>query len=358
MHAKGWIPIILLVVGCSYILRLKSKETFPKVAELEIIKLSEALEYEDSTFEILSWNVENLFDDVEDGYEYRDYSKHSSNYSKNLFLKKVSNIARVIRDAEPEVVVLQEVESRRALRILLDSLRSLGFYYGTIADKPQRTVVNVAILSKFPILEAYGYYTIDRVRNILLAKLSIGKDTFFIVANHWKSKSGPESQRIACAKVARAIVDSLLNLDPKVDIVVLGDFNTHVREKQSDVLSGDAFEPKAVIGLVHVLGAVSDTLLLKEGYLYNLWYELPEELWGSHYFAGEWGTLDHILVSYGLFDTSGIYYIPGSFRVFKREYLLDARGIPYRWKLSRGEFTYHFGEGFSDHLPIYARFGR
>jgi len=348
---------VVLLSGCSGATRATSEAKKLIYSDLTIYVDSSAAQIEDTIFEIMSYNVENLFDTVYTGTEYSDYSPGTSNYSPEHFWIKVHNVERVIRDAGADIVGLQEVESVISVKAIQESLRDEGFRYFVVADKPQKTAVNVALISKYPIIFARGYYTIKDVRNLLLAGILVHGDTLYVMVNHWKSKSGPESMRIEIAKVVRAVVDSILARNPRADIVLIGDFNTHYDETQSDVVAGDAFNPRIVVGLIDILKTTGDKGLLEKGYLYNLWYELPADERGSHFFAGKWGTLDHIIVSAGLFDSFGISYIPGTFRVFKPSYLLTPTGIPYRWQINRGPtFTEHLGIGFSDHLPIMASF--
>ncbi len=354
-------PLIIALgiglAGCSGTIKGRDEGNKLISSDLAIYVDSTAPIFDDTVFQIMSYNVENLFDTVYSGTEYRDYSPGTSNYSSKFFWIKVHHVEKVIKDAGADIVGLQEVESAISVHAIQESLRDEGFRYYVVADRPQRTAVNVALISKYPIIFARGYYTIERVRNLLLAGVLIHGDTLYVLVNHWKSKSGPESMRIEIAKVVRAVVDSILARDPDADIVLVGDFNTHMDETQSDVVTGDAFNPKVVVGLIDILKTTGDRSLLSKGYLYNLWYELPEDERGSHFFAGKWGTLDHIIVSAGLFDGKGISYVSGSFRVFKPSYLLTPSGTPYRWQVNRGpDYTEHLGKGFSDHLPIMATF--
>ncbi|MEO0158998.1 MAG: endonuclease/exonuclease/phosphatase family protein [candidate division WOR-3 bacterium] len=345
----------IFLSACS-IINLKPKEELIS-SQLEVYCDESIKEPSDSIFIIASYNVENLFDDIEDGYEYRDYSQKTSNYSREFMLKKIENIKRVLKDINADIVGFQEIESKRAISELFNSVKDLNFKCYTIADKPQFTIVKTALISKYKIISAVGYKTIPEVRNILMAKILVNNDTLIVFVNHWKSKAGPESERIKIAEIERKIIDSLLKLNPKANIISIGDFNTHYDDKESDILAGNAFNYKPVVGLIDVLKTTSDLNLLKDGYLYDLWYELPENERGSHYFRNKWGTLDHILISYGLVDSFGIDYVKNSFKVFKANYLLTEDGVPYRWQVEfEGNYAIHLGKGFSDHLPIYAKF--
>ncbi|MCS7245472.1 MAG: endonuclease/exonuclease/phosphatase family protein [candidate division WOR-3 bacterium] len=345
--------VFIFLISCSAL----KLQTIEKESEKLEVYCDENKYVEDTIITIASYNVENLFDDIEDGYEYKDYSKNTSNYSTEFFIKKINNIKKVLTDINPDIVGFQEIENKRALSKLFENIKDLNYKCFVIADKPQFSTVKTALISKYEIIEAIGYKTIPDVRNILFAKISVNGNILYVFVNHWKSKKGPESERIKIAKIHRKIIDSLLKVEPDADIVSIGDFNTHYDDKQSDVIEGNAFNYKPIIGLIDILKTTGNIDSLKYGYLYNLWYDIPKEERGSHYYKGNWGTLDHILISKGLLDTIGISYIKNSFRVFKASYLLDEAGIPYRWQVEfEGDRTIHLGKGFADHLPIYAKF--
>jgi len=345
------ILLFLILFSCSTfkITRIDEKNS----QELEVNCIENNVE-NDSILIVSSYNVENLFDDIENGYEYKDYSQKTSNYSREFFLKKIENIRKVLIDLNPDIIGLQEIETKRAIEELFNHIKDLNYKCFVMADKPQFSIVKTALISRYKIIQAIGYKTIPDVRNILLAKILVNNDTLVIFVNHWKSKRGPESERIKIAKIHRKILDSLFSINPKMKVISLGDFNTHFDDNESDVIEGDAFNYKLVVGL--------KDYLINNNYLYDLWNELEEDVRnkkiGSHYFRNKWGTLDHILVSQSLLDTnSTIYYIKSSFNVFRANYLLTIDGIPYRWQIEfEGDFTIHLGKGFSDHLPIYAKF--
>ncbi len=67
-----------------------------------------------TTLRVLSYNVENAFDDRADGTEYSDYGHSSNYYVDRLWQVKIDHIREVLQAAdEPEVVGLIEVENRR-----------------------------------------------------------------------------------------------------------------------------------------------------------------------------------------------------------------------------------------------------
>ena len=84
----------------------------PALAAAALAACAPAAEDDAETLRVLSYNVQNLFDDVEDGREYPEFRAPGG--SSAHFDTKVGNIARVIRNAAPRpphVIALQEVES-------------------------------------------------------------------------------------------------------------------------------------------------------------------------------------------------------------------------------------------------------
>ena len=100
----------------------------------------------------------------------------------------------------------------------------------------------------------------------------------------------------------------------------------------------------------------------KSDLLYNLWFELPVNKRWEHSFDGIRQTLSHILISDSLYQKQGLHYINQSFKVIGQDYpensvLLAPDGQPYRWQIQNYfSYAYHIGRGYSDHLPLVAKF--
>jgi hypothetical protein len=316
------------------------------------------------TFTVVSYNVENLFDLKTDSTEYAEYMPDGP-YGWNRRMKniKLDNISRVIRGLDAEIVALQEIESRRALEALRQRLTQLDAFYphAAIADaKP--TSVKCAMLSKFPMVSVTEIPVKDpAARSILKVVLDISGHHFIVYVNHWKSKSGPESHRIASATALAGDIDGL---DGTADFILTGDFNSDYNEYETFVGIDRFNDTGGVTGINHVLGTIKDGRLVDEAllirqsgnrYLYNLWLELPEfRRWSVNFFGRE-NSPDAIIVSKGLYDDQGIAYVDNSFDRFDPEYLL-VDGVPYRWQRAEDGRGEHLGCGYSDHLPVYAVF--
>ena len=85
--------------------------------------------------------------------------------------------------------------------------------------------------------------------------------------------------------------------------------------------------------------------------------EVPSHDRWTHIYKGKKEALDHIIISPALLKQKQSYYILDSFKSFKAPYLFTkSKKKLYRWQRSRSRPLHHIGKGYSDHLPIYAKF--
>ncbi|MFQ5485764.1 MAG: helix-hairpin-helix domain-containing protein [Desulfobacterales bacterium] len=319
------------------------------------------------TFKIVSYNLENLFDLTRDGTEYPEYIPNTDyGWTKHIANIKYTNLARVIKDVAGDVVALQEVESKKALINLRRRLNDFAadYPYFEIADS-KSTVVKCAVLSKFPIVEKKEVEVDDIdneiARNILKITLDIDDNRIILLINHWKSKRGPESMRIAYAQRLRGEIEELKE---GVDFILIGDFNSNYNEYKTFQNSEKLNDSGGITGINHVLGTIRGAELTNEAMLtnrsegkvlYNLWLEIgPARRW-SYNFFGKKGSPDNIIIPKSLYDGKGISYEDNSFDKFHPSYLFKNRAI-YRWQRAKNGTGRHLGKGYSDHLPIFAYF--
>ena len=310
---------------------------------------------------IATYNVENLFDLVYHGNEYEEYIPNTSwRWNQSTYHQKLKNISKVIVDMDPDMIALEEIESLRALKDLRAQLQRSGSYFPYYAiTNTKQTTVKVAILSKFPLQTQDIRVTASyRYRNILEAKVRLGREDLYIFVNHWKAKSGPESRRIVSAKALK----KRLNRLGEINYILLGDFNSDYRENETFVRKRKFNDTHGVTGINHILETYQHDKAISYKDLsqcktcsYNLWYELPKKSRWSHKYRGRGEALDSIIISPKLADTKGLHYIKGSFQRFDPPYLFKNKNI-YRWQRSRKYPKHHLAKGYSDHLPIYAKF--
>jgi endonuclease/exonuclease/phosphatase family metal-dependent hydrolase len=319
---------------------------------------------------VLCWNVENLFDDVDDGTEFPDYDPGRGRWDTESFRLRIDTVAEVIRKAVPggpDLLVLQEVENGNALKALTgDALKDLGYAWTAIVAKPDLPA-NVAVASRVPIARVHtigvSAYGDNEVRDLLEIEIEKDGGRLHVFNNHWKAKSGgareTETWRIeAACKLARR-VRVILADDPHADILAAGDFNESVDEwRQADrayqvaLVPVDDAPPADFLASSILLADDPAEAGLRGGALalYEPWYEVAASERGSYSYQHRWQTVDHMLLSAGLFDDRGYRYRPGSFRVVRLPFLLNADGTPKRWNRLSGQ------RGYSDHLPLLVTF--
>jgi hypothetical protein len=179
-------------------------------------------------------------------------------------------------------------------------------------------------------------------RDIVMVQAIEGKnDTLDIFLNHWPSrregKDISEPKRIVAATVLRKAVDSLLLMNPKAKILIMGDFNDNPPDKS--------------IARILKAGEAVDTLSNSlHDCDYNFDWKRGE---GTEFYKGQWSRFIQIIVSSSLIQNQ--QNPKGRFNdvhIFKPDWLLipdSASGqmIPKRTFEDGGEI------GFSDHLPVY-----
>lgn len=316
------------------------------------------------TFKIATYNVENFFDFTRDYTEYPEYIPGSKyGWTRDMFDIKTANIARVINDLKADIIALQEVESKKVLLSLQERLRVAGmdYPYYAIADS-RKTTLKCAVLSVFPIKKRKEIRVDnDFARNILEVAFDIDGNDLYVFINHWKSRRGPESQRIIYAK---ALLKEINKFNDNTDFIITGDFNSCYDEYKTFRNCKKLNNTNGITGINHILMTikgfepVTEKILTEQkgnAYLYNLWLEIRTRRRWSYNFFGKKTGLDNIIVSRGLYDKNGISYIDNSFDKFDPDYLFKDRRV-YRWqRASRGKGK-HLGYGYSDHLPIFAYF--
>lgn len=315
----------------------------------------------DKTLTIATYNVENLFDLQKKGYKYKEYKPNtSSNWNQKTYKIKLQNIAKVIKDIGADIIALEEVHSLQALKDLRFTLKQNGLYYKyfNIADK-KNTAVRVAFLSKIPFIYAKELMVTStyKYRNILESKFKIGSNELYIFINHWKAKSKPESKRIVSAKTLR---NRIAEIGYDKNIILLGDFNSHYEEYKIFKKNRKHNDTNGKTGINHVLRTIKQTTKAKDvkyekNNFYNLWYDADANERYSYIFRGKKEALDNILISQSLLDKKGISYIDDSITNLDSDYLFNKKQI-YRWKVTHSRIPKHKGEGYSDHLPVMAKF--
>jgi len=304
-------------------------------------------------FKIVFYNTENFFDTIDDpGKNDEDFLPSSKvAWNSERYQRKIDNISRVLMAIDsinlPAVIGLAEVENIGVLNDLVTkSGLGKGKYQAVLEEGSDPRGIDVALLFRKDELKYIGHRAFPsasfKTRALLYVKLADAKkDTFHLFVNHWKSRSGGESEtealRIENASTLRHITDSLLARNPRANLIIMGDFNDEPTNKS----------------LSEILGAATPKNLTSQSGLYNLMYERFLQGEGTIYYK-DWDVFDQIIVSGNMLlkKRKGAFIEPPYSFIFKPDWILykNKKGemVPNRTAGSKD----YFG-GFSDHLPVY-----
>lgn len=270
------------------------------------------------------WNVENLFDDVDDGRGGADgvFDKGFSGSPDlgKLKLEKLVDVLLPLNEGRgPDVIGLCEVESKRAAELLRDALNA-GLaragekaMYGDVAwaGAGRGRHIGPAVISRLVLGKAVA---VKKGLRILRVPVSDGDVSFNLVVAHWTSQlpePGDPDGAKGRERYARA---------------VRADFG----EMGGEYVAGGDFNEPPVAQLAPMKSPFAG-------------------LDGGSYWKGRWQMLDQVWLSPGMADGKGWEYVDGSAVVVGE--MKDGKGHPLRfgtpgWKGVRGA---------SDHFPVTVR---
>lgn len=318
------------------------------------------------TFRIVSYNVENLFDSRHDtlknDYEFLPDAVRHWNYAK--YKKKLDGIARVITAAgrwtPPALVALCEVENDSVMRDLTrySALREADYRY-VMTQSPDERGIDVALLYQRNLFKLLSYQSlsVDKprkdsrpTRDILHASgLLLNKDTLDVFVAHFPSRSGgaktSEPYRLLAARRVKTAIDSLFMTRRHPQVILLGDFNDYPSNKSvRQVLKATPPTP-------------SDSLLPQRLYHLLAAKAKSRKHCGSYKYQGEWGLLDHIIVSGALLQKHSPLYTDETKADILRLPFLLAEDKKYGGEQPfRTYYGMKYQAGYSDHLPVWAEF--
>ncbi len=302
---------------------------------------------------IVFYNTENYFDCWHDSLKSDQEFLPGGirGWTPTRYYRKAGNIARVMaaigEDKFPDIVGLAEVENDACLKTLVYSspLKNAGYSFLHVESEDARGV-DVALLYNRYLFQLLGHQVLRIVfegepskmtRDVLHAwgRMASG-DCLHVYVCHFPSRLGGETEsetyRRQVARLVRASVDSLFALQPKANILIMGDFNDYPSNR-SLLVDLHAKEPQ------------KESLA---GNLYNLM--LPLEGipgLGTNKHQAEWGILDQLIISSNLLPkTKGANIFCPDFLLLKDERWLGKK--PFR--------TFNgmvYQGGYSDHLPVW-----
>lgn len=291
---------------------------------------------------IAFYNVENLYDTVDQPHDDEEFLPEGKNqWTQERYLTKLNRINQVLDSMGTiSLVGFGEVENRTVIEELNAASKDRKNFGTVHYDSPDLRGVDVALIynPKHLTLVKDGFirYEIENpntpyTRDILWAKFTNKKDTIVAMVNHWPSRRGGQEQsevnRLIAAKAATQFIDSIKKVSPNTQLIFMGDLNDYPEDKA----------PKMVAERLKPM--ITST---------------SGKFGGSYNYNGEWGILDHIMVSEHAMGTlKNFIILPNTGEIFQRDFILDT----YKGQIvpKRNYAGSRYLDGYSDHLPVRIR---
>lgn len=303
-----------------------------------------------SLFTFVELNCENLFDCRHDSLKndtefLPDGAYH---WTRTRYWQKLDRIGQTILSCGvkeqtwqlPDMVALCEVENDSVLHDLTrrSLLRNARYDY-VMTNSPDERGIDVALMYSPYSFRLIGSHSVRvkpikgmrPTRDILYASgVTASGDTLHVIVAHLPSRRGGEKYsrpfRMMAARQVAAVIDSIYKVSAEAKIIVAGDFNDYSNSESMQLLCS-----KRMIG-------VSKGAKGHNGAK------------GTYRYQGLWGSLDHILVSIPLADIATECYVNDA------EFLIERDEKYGGVKPRRNYLGPRYLNGFSDHLPLVARF--
>lgn len=305
---------------------------------------------------IVFYNVENLFDTVDDRHTHNDEEftpEGEKMWDDERYQHKLDAIAEALLMANgksPLAFGLAEIENRKVVEdLILKTALSSTDYRIVHYDSEDRRGVDSAFVYDASLLqttiETKHVVSVEdephfRTRDILYIQGKIAEHEIHFFVNHWPSRregtSESADRRNSAAQILRREIDEILNFNENANIVVMGDFN----DTPSDI---------SIREILRAKGQHEQ----QQGDLVNLLVEEHNKGQGTVVHQREWMVFDHIIVSQGLLQGQSGLEIERNNAFIVRN---DALIYTYPDGNQKPNATYRgdtYDGGYSDHLPVY-----
>jgi exonuclease III len=292
-------------------------------------------------FSIVFYNVENLFDTIDDprknDNQYLPHSKKEWNTYK--YYQKLENTSKAIIASGkwnmPDIIGIAEVETKKCALDLIHKTPLTKAHYNLIYyESPDFRGIDVAcfynpetfkVINSVNIPVSFTGRPQMKTRDILhiTGVITKSEDTLDIFFCHFPSRFGgtkkTEFKRLTAAQTLKNYTDSLEQIgSPK--IIIMGDLNDTPQDSSIAILTDNSYQ--------------------------NL---MNDSYYGTHYYNNTWNHLDQCIANYKF--TKNFNY---TYEIIHNNFLLttDSKGRKKPFRTYQGPF---FKNGYSDHLPIILR---
>jgi len=288
------------------------------------------------------WNVENLFDLIDDP-DKRDEEfalNGRKNVTQEIYDLKIKNSAEVLSDLNVDVLGLCEVENKNVLNDLNDAFENKEYKIIHYESPDERGIDNALLYDpkKFKVISSKPIRNIlggdDKTRDILYVEGTFNRNLIHIFVNHWPSNYGGKEKSIPkrnfTSKLLLSEIQKINEVEVEPNIILLGDFNEDPDDKNVLLLES--------AGLTNLMMAMIDKEDIST-YIYR----------GTNYLY------DQIIVSNSILDEKGFTIADST------AYILDLpKYRQQKGKYKNYPFRFWAGNkllgGYSDHLAVKVNF--
>lgn len=301
------------------------------------------------------YNLDNLFDTIDNPLKADEdftpggkYLWNSEKYHHKL--SKLSSVLNAFPGGVPDLLGVCELETAGALNDLAKQCSPNSPHHVLHFESEDERGIDVALMyngDKFTLLDSAAFPlrqtadSSDRSRSVLWAKLlsKTSSDTFQIMVCHFPSRregkdlSAPK--RVEAAELCRRIITEKCNTKSSA-LIICGDFNDEPWDySMASVLKA---------------GNIKNT---EHSDLFNLMYAFDKKKEGTYRFRDRWNILDQIIFSAALSDGKNSEYVGGSVGILSEKWLFQkGKYAGYPLRTFGGN---NWLNGYSDHLPVYAK---
>ncbi len=308
------------------------------------------------------YNVENLFDTIDDRYKYdNDFTPSGTyQYSSKVYWDKIEKISSVLANIgrgenpkAPSIIGLCEVETKLVLEDLVNHRLLKNENYEIVHyDSPDERGIDVAFLYQKKHFKNVRHQVFsprlfdvngrrDYTRDQLVVSGQLDGEQLYFIVNHWPSRRGgsfkSESKRVLSAKLNLRLIDSILDFDPAAKILLMGDFNDDPDNKSIAQVLKAKSEPTDLDNFHGLFNPMA--LMYKRGF-HSLVYRDNLNLFDQIILTTSFLKKDYSSFRY---YKAGIYNKDDMIQRFGR-----FQGYPYR-SFEQGNYA----GGYSDHFPVY-----
>lgn len=301
---------------------------------------------------IAFYNLENLFDTVDDKYKLdNDFTpKGYKSWTPKRYKKKLVKLGKVIsqiglatNDRPPVLLGVAEIENGKVMNDLIsvDALKKFNYDY-IHYESPDERGIDTGLIYDTDFFEIINSETItlwienekgvrDTTRDILYVYGKLNKEEVHLFVNHWPSRrdgtTDTSHKRVEAAKTILEFMTKIEEVHVNPNYIVMGDFNDGPNDE-------------------------SIATLLEPGSLYNPMTQLLSPIRGSANYKRKWSLFDQILFSHNFFNYEKGTHSFAHANIFDEEFLKEwkgkYKGVPYRTYVGR-----KYVGGYSDHFPVY-----